>query len=168
MLVFGSNIVVSAPNATHVTQRLAALDLLVVADIVLSETAALADVVLPVTQFAEETGTMTNLEGRVILRQRAIKPPAGVRSDLDVLEGAGRRLGSPVPFSTDPEEVFAELGRATRGGKATTPESPTTGSARSTACSGRVRGGLDKLGQRGRLDQRRRFDQRGRLDPGKQ
>jgi assimilatory nitrate reductase catalytic subunit len=118
LLVFGSNVVVSAPNATHVTERLAALDLLVVADIVLSETAALADVVLPVTQFAEETGTMTNLEGRVILRQRAITPPAGVRSDLDVLEGLARRLGSPVPFSTDPEEVFAELGRATRGGKA--------------------------------------------------
>ena len=66
--MFGSNIVVSAPNATHVTERLAALDLLVVADLVLSETAAMADVVLPVTQWAEETGTMTNLEGRVILR----------------------------------------------------------------------------------------------------
>ena len=118
LLVFGSNIVVSAPNATHVTQRLESLDLLVVADIVLSETAALADVVLPVTQWAEETGTMTNLEGRVILRQRAITPPAGVRSDLDVLAGLAERLGSPVPFATDPEEVFAELGRASAGGKA--------------------------------------------------
>ena len=68
LLVFGSNIVVSAPNATHVASRLADLDLLVVADIVMSETAAIADVVLPVTQWAEETGTMTNLEGRVILR----------------------------------------------------------------------------------------------------
>jgi assimilatory nitrate reductase catalytic subunit len=118
LLVFGSNIVVSAPNATHVTERLAALDLLVVADIVLSETAALADVVLPVTQWAEETGTMTNLEGRVILRQRAITPPDGVRSDLHVIEGLAERLDSPVPFATDPEEVFAELGRASQGGKA--------------------------------------------------
>lgn len=118
LLVFGSNVVVSAPNAGHVTARLEALDLLVVADIVLSETAALADVVLPVTQWAEETGTMTNLEGRVILRQRALTPPAGVRTDLEVLQALAERVGSPVPFETDAEAVFAELGRASAGGKA--------------------------------------------------
>ncbi len=118
LLVFGSNIVVSAPNATHVTARLEALDLLVVADLVLSETAAMADVVLPVTQWAEETGTMTNLEGRVVLRERAVAPPDGVRSDLEVMAALAERLGSPVPFATDPEEVFAELGRASAGGRA--------------------------------------------------
>ncbi len=90
LLVFGSNIVVSAPNANHVTARLDALDFLCVADFVMSETAARADVVLPVTQWAEETGTMTNLEGRVILRQKAVDPPDGVRSDLDVIAGLGR------------------------------------------------------------------------------
>jgi assimilatory nitrate reductase catalytic subunit len=118
LLVFGSNIVVSAPNATHITQRLASLDLLVVADLVMSETAAMADVVLPVTQWAEETGTMTNLEGRVVLRTRAVEPPDGVRSDLDVIAALAERLGSPVPFATDPEEVFAELARASSGGRA--------------------------------------------------
>ncbi|UUW90667.1 molybdopterin oxidoreductase family protein [Pimelobacter simplex] len=118
LLVHGSNIVVSAPNATHITRRLEALDLLVVCDLVMSETAALADVVLPVTQWAEETGTMTNLEGRVVLRQRAITPPEGVRSDLDVIAGLAERLDAPVPFATDPEEVFAELGRASAGGRA--------------------------------------------------
>ncbi len=118
LLVFGSNIVVSAPNATRVRERLEALDLLVVCDLVMSETAALADVVLPVTQWAEETGTMTNLEGRVILRQRAVSPPDGVRSDLDVIAGLAERLGSPGTFSTDPEEVFAELGLASAGGRA--------------------------------------------------
>ena len=118
LLVFGSNIVVSAPNATHVRERLESLDLLVVADIVMSETAAMADVVLPVTQWAEETGTMTNLEGRVILRERAVTPPDGVRSDLDVLAGLAERLGSPVPFETDPEAIFAELGAASAGGRA--------------------------------------------------
>jgi len=118
LLVFGSNIVVSAPNATHITERLASLDLLVVADLVMSETAAMADVVLPVTQWAEETGTMTNLEGRVILRQQAVPPPAGVRSDLDVIAALAERLGSPVPFATDPEEVFGELARASSGGRA--------------------------------------------------
>lgn len=118
LLVFGSNIVVSAPNASHVASRLADLDLLVVADIVMSETAALADVVLPVTQWAEESGTMTNLEGRVILRQQAVAPPEGVRSDLDVIAGLASRVGSPVVFETDPEEIFAELGRASSGGRA--------------------------------------------------
>jgi assimilatory nitrate reductase catalytic subunit len=118
MLVFGSNIVVSAPNATHITSRLEALDLLVVCDMVMSETAAIADVVLPVTQWAEETGTMTNLEGRVILRQKAITPPSGVRSDLDVIADLAALLDSHVPFATAPEEVFAELGRASEGGPA--------------------------------------------------
>ena len=118
MLVVGSNIVVSAPRATHVQERLESLDLLVVCDLVMSETAALADVVLPVTQWAEETGTMTNLEGRVVLRQAHRRPPEGVRSDLEVIAALAERLGSPVPFSADPEEVFAELGRASAGGRA--------------------------------------------------
>ena len=118
LLVFGSNIVVSAPNATHIGERLAELDLLVVCDLVMSETAAIADVVLPVTQWSEETGTMTNLEGRVILRERAVAAPEGVRSDLDVIAGLATRLDSPVAFSTDPEEIFAELGRASAGGRA--------------------------------------------------
>lgn len=118
LLVHGSNIVVSAPNAGHVTQRLGALDLLVVADIVMSETAAMADVVLPVTQWAEESGTMTNLEGRVILREQAVAPPAGVRSDLDVFAGIAARLGSTAAFPTDPEVAFAELARASAGGRA--------------------------------------------------
>ena len=96
LLVFGSNIVVSAPNATHIGERLAALDLLVVCDLVMSETAAVADVVLPVTQWSEETGTMTNLEGRVILREQAVDAPEGVRSDLDVIAGLAARLDSPV------------------------------------------------------------------------
>ena len=118
LLVFGSNIVVSAPNALAVTERLHALDLLVVADIVMSETAALADVVLPVTQWAEESGTMTNLEGRVILREQAITPPAGVRSDLEIIAGLASRLGAAGAWSSEPEEVFTELRAASRGGLA--------------------------------------------------
>ena len=120
LLVFGSNIVVSAPRATHITQRLESLDLLVVCDMVMSETAAIADVVLPITQWAEESGTMTNLEGRVILREQAAEPPKGVRSDLDVIAGLAERLVEldRVPFGTDVEEIFAELGRASAGGKA--------------------------------------------------
>jgi assimilatory nitrate reductase catalytic subunit len=117
LLVFGSNPVVSAPRAGRVQRRLATLPLLVVADLVLSETAALADVVLPTAQWAEEDGTMTNLEGRVIRRRALRPPPAGVWTDLAVLAELSRRLGA-VPFAGDPEVVFAELGRASAGGPA--------------------------------------------------
>ncbi|MFC8585436.1 molybdopterin oxidoreductase family protein [Streptomyces sp. NPDC057217] len=118
LLLMGSNPVVSAPRAAHVEGRLRSLDFLAVADVVLSETAALADVVLPVTQWAEETGTMTNLEGRVLLRRRALDPPAGVRSDLEVLHGLAGLLGHGKGFPADPEEVFEELRRASAGGPA--------------------------------------------------
>ncbi|WP_370950180.1 molybdopterin oxidoreductase family protein [Amycolatopsis sp. cg5] len=119
LMIFGSNLVVSAPRAAHIADRLAALDLLVVADLVLSETAALADVVLPVTQWAEEDGTMTNLEGRVLLRKRAVTPPEGVRTDLDVIAGLAKLLGQPDGrFPTDAETVFTELREASRGGLA--------------------------------------------------
>ncbi|SDC98835.1 molybdopterin oxidoreductase family protein [Actinokineospora iranica] len=119
LLVFGSNMVVSAPSAGSVVDRLSSLDILVVADFVLSETASMADVVLPVTQWAEESGTMTNLEGRVLLRGKAIDAPDGVRSDLEVLHGLATRLGQPAErFPTDAETVFEELRRASAGGAA--------------------------------------------------
>ncbi|QTD98384.1 molybdopterin oxidoreductase family protein [Streptomyces cyanogenus] len=118
LLLMGSNPVVSAPRAAHVEERLRSLDFLAVADVVLSETAELADVVLPVTQWAEETGTTTSLEGRVLLRRRAVAPPPGVHSDLYVLHELAARLGVEKGFPTDPEEVFEELRRASAGGPA--------------------------------------------------
>jgi assimilatory nitrate reductase catalytic subunit len=118
LLVMGSNPVVSAPRAAQVEERLRSLDFLTVCDVVLSETAELADVVLPVTQWAEETGTTTNLEGRVLLRRRAVAPPEGVRSDLEVLHELAARLGVEKGFPADPEEVFEELRRASAGGPA--------------------------------------------------
>jgi assimilatory nitrate reductase catalytic subunit len=119
LLLFGSNVTVSAPRADHVAGRLAALDLLVVADVVLSETARVADVVLPVTQWAEEDGTMTNLEGRVLLRRKAVTPPPGVWTDLAVLQGLAMRLGQPADrFPVAAEAVFDELRRASAGGPA--------------------------------------------------
>lgn len=118
LLVMGSNVAVSAPAAGRIARRLGALDFLAVCDPVLSETAALADVVLPVAQWAEETGTMTNLEGRVLLRARATPPPPGVRTDLEVIAALARRLGAPGDWDPDPQRVFAELGRASAGGPA--------------------------------------------------
>ena len=117
MLLFGSNPVVSAPRAAHIAERIDSLELLVTADFVLTETGAKADVVFPVTQWAEEGGTMTNLEGRILLRRKAIDPPDGVRSDLELLQGLAGRLGQPAErFPAQPEVVFAELARASKGG----------------------------------------------------
>jgi assimilatory nitrate reductase catalytic subunit len=119
LLVFGSNVVVSSPDADAIEARLRALDLLVVSDFFLSETAALAHVVLPSAQFAEEDGTMTNLEGRVLRRRRAIPPPDGVRTDLAVVRSLAERLGEGGHFpSDDPRDVFDELRRASAGGPA--------------------------------------------------
>ncbi|WP_306321754.1 MULTISPECIES: molybdopterin oxidoreductase family protein [unclassified Streptomyces] len=120
LLLMASNPVVSAPRAAHVESRIRSLDFLAVADVVLSETAELADVVLPVTQWAEETGTMTNLEGRVLLRRRALAPPTGVRTDLEVLQELTARLAPDLEkgFPTDAREVFDELRRASAGGLA--------------------------------------------------
>jgi assimilatory nitrate reductase catalytic subunit len=115
--VMASNPVVSAPHAAHVADKLSELEFLVVSDMFMSETAALAHVVLPTAQWAEESGTMTNLEGRVILRRRAADPPGEVRTDLEVMADLAKRLGA-YGFSPDPGEVFEELGRASRGGKA--------------------------------------------------
>ena len=119
LLVLGSNVVVSAPNALHVESRLRSLDFLVVSDFFLSETAELADVVLPSAQWAEEEGTMTNLEGRVIRRRRAFEPPDDVRDDMQVLCELAERLGKGQYFRYESaEEVFDELGRASAGGPA--------------------------------------------------
>lgn len=118
LLVHGSNLLVSAPNAQPVADRLRALDLLVVCDFVPSETAMLADVVLPVTQWAEEEGTMTSLEGRVIRRRKVVDAPSGVRSELWVWAQLASRLGSAGTWDTEPSVVFDELARASRGGRA--------------------------------------------------
>jgi assimilatory nitrate reductase catalytic subunit len=118
LLVFGSNLVVSAPRSAHIEERLDALDFLVVSDFFLSETAARADVVLPAAQWAEEEGTMTNLEVRVILRRRATAPPDGVRTDIEILSAVAERLGYGSSFPSSPREIFEELRRASAGGAA--------------------------------------------------
>jgi assimilatory nitrate reductase catalytic subunit len=118
LLVMGSNLLVSAPDVSRLTERLGKLDLLVVSDLFLSETAALADVVLPVTQWAEHEGTTTNLEGRVLFRAAAKAAPATVRTDLEVLKllAVALECGDAIPAT--PAATFDELCRISGGGKA--------------------------------------------------
>lgn len=74
---------------------------------------------LPVAQWAEEEGTLTNLEGRVLRRHRLLDPPPGVRTDPAVLRELAVRLGEPPERYPDgPREIFEELRAATRGAPA--------------------------------------------------
>ena len=119
LFVLASNPAVSAPNSAAFRARLRDLDCVVVCDFFLSETARDAHVVLPALQWAETVGTMTNLEGRVLLRERAVEPPMGPRSDLAILRALATRLDAGSFFASDDAEVtFDELRRATRGARA--------------------------------------------------
>ena len=118
LLLMASNLMVSAPDTGPLGRGLGELDLLVVADMFLSETARMADVVLPIAQWAEEDGTMTNLEGRVLLRRRAADPPPGVHTDTEIMHELAKRLGSAAMFDVAPQDVFSELRRASAGGAA--------------------------------------------------
>jgi assimilatory nitrate reductase catalytic subunit len=117
LLVMGSNVAVASPHAGRIVERLKRLELLAVCDAFQNETSEHANVVLPVLQWAEEEGTMTNLEGRVIRRRTIARPPAGVRGDIDVLRELAERLGVGEKFDFhSPREVFDEFRRATAGG----------------------------------------------------
>ncbi|HJX80065.1 molybdopterin oxidoreductase family protein [Glutamicibacter sp.] len=116
LMVHGSNPALSSPDASRVIESLRRLDFLVVSDFFLSETAAEADLVLPVLQWAEEEGTMTNLEGRVLRRRAALDAPGQARNELWILAELAQRLGSPGHFSADAREVFEELRLASAGG----------------------------------------------------
>jgi assimilatory nitrate reductase catalytic subunit len=113
-----SNLMVSLPDQHTVERALRGLDFLVVADFFLSETAELADLVLPGTTWAEDEGTTTSLEGRVIKYNKAIEPVGESRPDWQILCDLARRMGKGqyFPFQS-PREIFDELRLCTRGAK---------------------------------------------------
>jgi formate dehydrogenase alpha subunit len=111
MYIMGENPVLSDPDVAHTVKALKALDFLVVQDIFMTETAALADVVLPAASFAEKSGTFTNTERRVQRVRRAVNPPGQSRPDSDIIMELSMRMGYPMPFSRV-EDIFTEIGRA--------------------------------------------------------
>jgi formate dehydrogenase alpha subunit len=92
MYIMGENPVLSDANASHVVEALEALDFLVVQDIFMSETAQLADVVLPAASFAEKDGTFTNTERRVQRVRKAVDPPGEALPDWQILSEVARRV----------------------------------------------------------------------------
>jgi len=110
MYIMGENPALSDPDTHHARAGLANLDHLVVQDIFLTETAYLADVVLPATAWPEKVGTVTNTDRLVQLGRKAIEPPGEAREDLWIIVEMAKRLGLPWAYS-HPREVFAEMRR---------------------------------------------------------
>ncbi|MEE2695391.1 MAG: formate dehydrogenase subunit alpha [Pseudomonadota bacterium] len=108
LYVMGENPAMSDPNANHARDALAKLDVLVVQDIFLTETAYLADIVLPASAFPEKTGTFTNTDRRVQLARKAINPPGDAKQDLWIIQELAKRMGLNWNYS-GPDEVYDEL-----------------------------------------------------------
>jgi formate dehydrogenase major subunit len=108
MYVMGENPAMSDPDLDHAREAMATLDHLVVQDIFLTETAYLADVVLPATAWPEKVGTVTNTDRMVQLGRKAIEPPGDAREDFWLLNELGRRMGLDWNY-THPREVFNEM-----------------------------------------------------------
>ncbi len=108
MYVMGENPAMSDPDAHHAREALAALDHLVVQDIFLTETAYLADVILPASAFPEKDGTFTNTDRLVQMGRQAVKPPGEAKQDLWILQELAKRLGLDWHYS-HVSEVFDEM-----------------------------------------------------------
>jgi formate dehydrogenase major subunit len=108
MYVQGENPAMSDPDANHARESLAALDHLVVQDIFLTETAYLADVILPASAFPEKDGSFTNTDRLVQMGRQAIKPPGEARQDLWIIQQIGQRLGLDWQYQ-HVSEVFDEM-----------------------------------------------------------
>ncbi|RKY64324.1 MAG: formate dehydrogenase subunit alpha [Candidatus Latescibacterota bacterium] len=112
MYIMGENPMLSDPDVGQVERGLGNLEFLVVQDIFLSETARLADVVLPAASFAEKDGTFTNTERRVMRIRKALDPPGRAKADWEILCDLARKLGADWDYGS-PSEIFDEIASLT-------------------------------------------------------
>ncbi|ROZ61654.1 formate dehydrogenase subunit alpha [Ramlibacter sp. WS9] len=108
MYVQGENPAMSDPDANHAREALAALDHLVVQDIFLTETAYLADVILPASAFPEKDGSFTNTDRLVQMGRKAVNPPGDARQDLWIIQEIANKLGCGWNYK-HVSEVFDEM-----------------------------------------------------------
>ena len=113
MYIVGENPVLSDPDANHAEECLRSLDFLVVQDIFLTETARLADVVLPAAVSAEKDGTFTNTERRVQRVRPAVLPPGEARQDWAIIGEVARRMGYDGLTYAGPRAIFDEMASLT-------------------------------------------------------
>jgi formate dehydrogenase alpha subunit len=109
MIIMGEDPVVTDPDQNHVLRALKALDMLVVVELVMTETAKLADIILPAAAFAEKEGTFTNCERRVQRVHAAIPPPGVAKTDWKILGELATQLGYDGMQWPNAEAIFNEL-----------------------------------------------------------
>ena len=108
----GENMMLSDPDLHHLEKSLKKLDLFVVQDIFLTETAEFAHVVLPAACFAEKGGTFTNTERRVQRVRKAVEPPGEARTDWEIIADLSTRMGYPMKYAK-PRELWGEIRQVT-------------------------------------------------------
>jgi formate dehydrogenase major subunit len=108
MYIMGENPAMSDPDVDHAREAMATLDHLVVQDIFLTETAYLADVILPATAWPEKVGTVTNTDRMVQLGRKALDPPGDAKEDLWIINEVARGMGLDWRYS-HPRMVFDEM-----------------------------------------------------------
>ncbi|WP_293746699.1 formate dehydrogenase subunit alpha [uncultured Paraglaciecola sp.] len=114
LLIFGEDPVVTDPDRNKVAESFKVMDLLVVIELSMTETAKMADIVLPAASFAEKQGTFTNCERRVQLINKAVNPPGEAKIDWQILKELAKEMGVPELMDwKDSEEVFHEMTQLT-------------------------------------------------------
>lgn len=117
MFLMCSNPVMSNPDANFVKRALGKLTFFVAVDMFMSETAKMADIILPTSSYLEDEGTMTNLEGRVILREASKPCPGNVKHDWQIICEIADVLGKGAYFPYEKaEDIFNELRKTSKGG----------------------------------------------------
>ena len=134
LYIIGENPLVSDPDLNHAEASIKHLDFLVVQDIFLTETAQLADVVLPSRCFAEKNGTFSNTERRVQLIRKAVEAPGECKDDWEILCDLATRMGTPMAYAGS-REICEEIARVTPSYAGISP----TTVLRSRDCTGRAR-----------------------------
>ncbi len=112
LYIMGENPMLSDPDLSHAEEALKHLDLLIVQDILPSETAQLAHVVLPAACFAEKEGTFSNTERRVQRVRKALDAPGQAKSDWEIVAGLSTQMGYPMKY-TAPEDIMKEINQLT-------------------------------------------------------
>ena len=113
MYIMGENPLLSEPDIKNVKEALKKLDFLLVQDIFLTETAKMADVVLPASSFAEKDGTFTNTERRVQLIRTAVPAPGEALPDWKIISMIAKTMGGDGFDFKNAEEIFAEISKLT-------------------------------------------------------
>lgn len=112
LYIMGENPMVTDPNLNHTENSFRKLEFLVVQDIFLTETAKIADLVLPASSFAEKNGTFVNSDRRVLRVRKAVDLPGDAREDSKIIIGIAERMGYNIGTYNSESEIFDEIAKA--------------------------------------------------------